>query len=159
LFFEYPTDNNLYVEELCDTQFLIGPDIMAAPIVEQGKTSRNVYFPLADWYDLHTGTLYKNGTSTISNVQITDKVPLFIRIGTAVLLQDTTTVRQTKDLGNVFRVVGAFFLDTRRSNSTVKYYRSSTSMIGIKDYNDQNKIATCISQGCEYVFNMLLTQA
>ncbi len=62
LFFEYPTDNNLYLEELCDTQFLIGPDLMAAPIVEQGKTSRRVYFPLADWYDLHTGKLYNNGT-------------------------------------------------------------------------------------------------
>jgi len=35
---------------------------MAAPIVEQGKTSRRVYFPLADWYDLHTGKLYNNGT-------------------------------------------------------------------------------------------------
>jgi hypothetical protein len=31
-------------------------------------------------------------------------------------------------------------------------------MIGIKDYNDQNKVATCISQGCEYVFNLLLTE-
>jgi hypothetical protein len=31
-------------------------------------------------------------------------------------------------------------------------------MIGIKDYNDQNKVAICIAQGCEYVFNLLLTE-
>jgi alpha-glucosidase (family GH31 glycosyl hydrolase) len=38
LFFEYPLDSNNYIDDIVDTQFLIGPNLMAAPILEQGTT-------------------------------------------------------------------------------------------------------------------------
>ncbi|CAF0739483.1 unnamed protein product, partial [Brachionus calyciflorus] len=33
-------------------QFLVGDDILVAPILDQGKTSRLIYFPGGNWYDL-----------------------------------------------------------------------------------------------------------
>lgn len=33
LFFEFPFDANNYVDEIADTQFLIGGNLMAAPIL------------------------------------------------------------------------------------------------------------------------------
>lgn len=33
LFFVYPSDNNAYVDDIVDTQFMIGTDLLAAPIV------------------------------------------------------------------------------------------------------------------------------
>jgi alpha-glucosidase (family GH31 glycosyl hydrolase) len=45
LFFVYPQDDNTYIDEVSDTQFMIGNNLLAAPIVEQGQTSRKVYFP------------------------------------------------------------------------------------------------------------------
>jgi hypothetical protein len=31
-------------------------------------------------------------------------------------------------------------------------------MISIKDYNDDDKIDKCLSQGCEYAFNLVLNK-
>ncbi len=45
LFFEFPNDPNTYLDDVADTQFLLGPNVMAAPILEPGTTSRKVYFP------------------------------------------------------------------------------------------------------------------
>lgn len=78
LFFEFPADNNLYVDDL-DSQFLIGPNLMAAPIVEPNTTSRKVYFPAESWYNIHSGIQYQPGTTLLKDVELTDKVPLFIR--------------------------------------------------------------------------------
>lgn len=38
LFFVYPGDNNVFFDEICDTQFMIGPDLLAAPILEPNST-------------------------------------------------------------------------------------------------------------------------
>ena len=38
-----------------DDQYLFGPDLLVAPVVEAGTTARQVYLPAGDWYDWHTG--------------------------------------------------------------------------------------------------------
>ena len=49
LFFDFPQDENLYD---LDSQFLIGTEIMAAPILYPNQTSREVYFPGGvKWFD------------------------------------------------------------------------------------------------------------
>lgn len=65
LFFAYPSDNNAFVDDICDTQFLVGADLLAAPILEQNTTSRRVYFPESKWYNFHTGQQYLPGTYSI----------------------------------------------------------------------------------------------
>jgi len=79
LFFVYPSDNNAYVDDIVDTQFMVGPDLLAAPIVEQGSTSRRIYLPESKWYNFHTGQQYIPGTFTLENVSLTDKLPVFLR--------------------------------------------------------------------------------
>ena len=79
MFFVYPSDNNAYVDDIVDTQFMVGPDLLAAPIVEQNSTSRRVYLPESKWYNFHTGQQYLPGTFNLENVSLTDKVPVFLR--------------------------------------------------------------------------------
>jgi len=55
LFFEFPQDNTASLDEVADTQFLVGPNLMVAPIVEQGQIERKVYFPELRWTNLLTG--------------------------------------------------------------------------------------------------------
>ena len=55
LFFEFPQDSNTYLDDIADTQFMIGPNLMAAPILEQGKTERTVYFPQSKWLNFLNG--------------------------------------------------------------------------------------------------------
>lgn len=120
VFFVFPLDNNNYVDEIADTQFLIGNNLMAAPIVQEGVTSRNVYFTSVNWYDFHTGQLYKPATYRIDNIKLTDKVPLYLRENSVVLIQDASSVRSTKDLGNKFTLMAGFHYDQGRSNATHK---------------------------------------
>lgn len=159
LFFVYPADTNNYYDDVADTQFLIGNNLMSAPILEQGKTSRKVYFTTAVWFDFYTGKEYIPGFWNISDVGLTDPVPLFLREGTLILTQNTENVLSTKDLGNVFTLVGGYHLDTRRSNTTHRIYESTGVHISLDDYNNDKKIDSCIAHGCDYVFTTVLTTA
>ncbi|HZV20265.1 MAG TPA: alpha-glucosidase [Hyphomicrobiales bacterium] len=53
LFLHYPNDPNTHGLKY---QFLLGPDLMAAPVLDQGAESVEVYFPKgAEWLDLWSG--------------------------------------------------------------------------------------------------------
>lgn len=65
LFFVFPSDNNLYLDDICDTQFMIGHDLLATPILQPNQTSRRVYFPEGKWYNFYTGNLHNSGTHQI----------------------------------------------------------------------------------------------
>lgn len=39
-------------------QFLLGPDLLVAPVTEEGAETRQVYLPAGDWYDVWTGELH-----------------------------------------------------------------------------------------------------
>jgi alpha-D-xyloside xylohydrolase len=76
LFFDFPADPRCY--EVEDT-FLFGPDILVAPVVEQGARARPVYLPLgAAWYDAWTGEPYRSG-ETLPVAAPLDRIPVFVR--------------------------------------------------------------------------------
>jgi maltase-glucoamylase len=50
----FPMDDKTYA---IDKQFLIGPAFLVTPVLEQGKTEVNGYFPPEFWYDYHDGEL------------------------------------------------------------------------------------------------------
>ncbi|XP_073444186.1 lysosomal alpha-glucosidase [Dendrobates tinctorius] len=52
LFLEFPTDQNTWT---IDRQFLWGDALLITPVLEQGKTEVNGYFPAGAWYALQTG--------------------------------------------------------------------------------------------------------
>lgn len=58
MFFEYPDDELCY--SLCD-QYMFGEDILFAPIVAQGQTSRKVYLPAGTWIDVNSKTNFEGG--------------------------------------------------------------------------------------------------
>lgn len=62
LFFEFPFDTNTYLDDIADTQILIGPNIMATPILEPATTSRKVYFPEVTWLNFQDGQKHNPGT-------------------------------------------------------------------------------------------------
>jgi len=52
LYLAYPEDPQAATQE---QEWLLGPDVLVAPIVEQGATSRAVYFPSGCWRSPETG--------------------------------------------------------------------------------------------------------
>src|SRR4051794_7253747 len=52
LWLAYPHDHRAARQ---DQEWLLGPNILVAPVVTQGDESRSVYFPRGCWRDPHTG--------------------------------------------------------------------------------------------------------
>ncbi len=85
LFLEHPNDATTHTA--CDTQTYLGPALMAAPIVEEGATSRVVYFPDVDggWTDFATAQHIPGGHSRTVAAPL-DTLPLYVRGGHVVAL-------------------------------------------------------------------------
>lgn len=77
LFFEFTNDEECNEVE---DQFMFGPDILVAPVVHQGQTSRRLYLPReAKWRDAWTGEIFKGGQSITVDAPL-EKIPVFIKI-------------------------------------------------------------------------------
>lgn len=86
LWFEYPADQETYLN---DNEYLVGKDLLVAPVVTEGQRKRNVYFPKGDdWRDWQTGELFAGGTTKEIAAPI-EKLPLFVRVGAVIPTQPT----------------------------------------------------------------------
>ena len=64
LFLHYPDDSTLWTVH---DQFLYGADMVVAPVIEEGATSRQVVLPGdMPWRHLWSGKIYQPGTHTVS---------------------------------------------------------------------------------------------
>ena len=80
-FYDFPDDEACF--EDCDA-FMVGPDILCAPVLAQGQTQLSVYLPkLADgalWHGLESGLSYASGRTHVIDVTLAS-IPLFVRAG------------------------------------------------------------------------------
>jgi alpha-glucosidase len=84
LWFEYPDDARTY---LVEDQYLVGRDLLVAPVVVESVTKRHVYFPAGDnWVDWWTGKTYEGGKDADVDAPL-NRLPLFARAGAAILTQ------------------------------------------------------------------------
>lgn len=70
-----------YHAENCDEvtdQFFIGPDIIAAPIIERGASTRTVILPHGSWLSDQGETV--TGPATIAVERALSRIPRFTRI-------------------------------------------------------------------------------
>jgi alpha-glucosidase len=96
LWFAYPGDARA---SLVDDQFLAGGDLLVAPVLHEGQTRRDVYFPQGDaWIDWWDGTRHAGGTTAQIAAKL-DRLPLFIRAGAGVPV--APVVQNTGDLKTV----------------------------------------------------------
>lgn len=77
LLFDYQHDDNTWN---LDDQFLVGSDLLIAPILQPGATTRRVYLPAGLWYDFWTGRTESGGRLVTVEAPL-DTCPLFIRGG------------------------------------------------------------------------------
>ncbi|MEM9734704.1 MAG: TIM-barrel domain-containing protein [Pseudomonadota bacterium] len=70
----------------CDT-FMLGPDVLVAPVVEEGANAISVDLPKSEsgWMDFHTGQVHKGGESVNVSAPL-DRFGLFVRCGTVLPL-------------------------------------------------------------------------
>jgi alpha-D-xyloside xylohydrolase len=82
LFVDFPDDPGAWQVE---DQFLFGPDLLIAPVLEAGATTRDVYLPAGrPWISAATGARHDAGA--VVRVPTTpDRIPVFTREGADVL--------------------------------------------------------------------------
>jgi alpha-glucosidase len=96
LWFAYPADTRA---SLVDDQFLLGGDLLVAPVLHEGQRSREVYFPQGDaWVDWWDGSRHEGGTMAKVAAPL-ERLPLFIRAGAAV--PTSPVVQHTGEMQNV----------------------------------------------------------
>jgi alpha-D-xyloside xylohydrolase len=78
MFFDFADDEACYTIE---DQYMFGPDLLVAPVLQYGAASRSVYLPPgASWTDALSGKAYSGG-QTISVPVSLDYIPVFCRDG------------------------------------------------------------------------------
>jgi alpha-glucosidase len=63
-----------------DDEFMVGTDLLAAPILRPAQTSRLVYLPEGMWFDFWTGRQFQGGATVRVDAPL-ETVPLFVRAG------------------------------------------------------------------------------
>lgn len=78
LFYDFPEDKDSW--EIEDA-YMFGPDLLVAPVMEEGVTERSVYLPKgAAWKDAYTKRTYEGGQRVTVPAPI-DIIPVFMRDG------------------------------------------------------------------------------
>ena len=80
LLLNYQDDPNTYN---LDDEFMIGNDLLVAPVLKPDVTKRLVYLPRGIWYDYWTNKKYEGGTMISADAPL-ETVPMFVRGGSII---------------------------------------------------------------------------
>jgi alpha-glucosidase (family GH31 glycosyl hydrolase)/beta-glucosidase/6-phospho-beta-glucosidase/beta-galactosidase len=77
-------------------QYFLGNELLVAPIIDPGTTSRPVYLPQGTWYNIFTREQYEGGQTIIADANI-DEIPIFAPSGSIIprLADDVETLVDT----------------------------------------------------------------
>lgn len=153
LFFEFPEEENCYDETVQNEQFLIGSSLMVVPIIYQGQSTTNAYFPAGAWYDLLTGVAIQYASQSPAIRQVTNVLPaptpVFIREGSAVYTQNTINITRSADLGDDFDLIVAV---KKLDDGS---YRADGVVSGCHVQDESTFYDLCVAQNC--MVNMTIT--
>jgi len=83
LVYHFPDDARCRTESF---DFLLGPGLLVASVLEPGATSRDVYLPAgAEWYDYTNGARYSGGQTVTLDAPL-ERIPLLARAGSLIPL-------------------------------------------------------------------------
>lgn len=147
LVYDYPNDKK--VENYVDA-WMFGDYMLAAPVVNEGQTSKDIYLPEGTWFDYFKGTSY-NGAQNIKYVVDSLKwsdIPLFIKKGAIIPSQDYMNYVGEKPVSNIYLDI---FPDSKKT--TFKYYDDDGKTYNYEKggYFIQNM--TSYDKGNSYEFN------
>ena len=78
--FAYPADPIFHWEQ---TEFMFGPDLLVAPVLWEGATTRSLRLPEGTWFDFWTDQRYEGGRNITVAAPI-DRIPIFVRGGASI---------------------------------------------------------------------------
>jgi alpha-glucosidase len=83
LFAEFPDDPSV---RLVEDQVMVGPALLAAPILEPGAVARRVVLPPGFWFDWHSAEMLEGGRTIDADAPL-ERMPLYVRANSALPTQ------------------------------------------------------------------------
>ena len=78
MFHDFPNDSTCWD---IDDQYMLGPDLLVAPVLHPGQRQRRVYLPHgASWTDLASGTVHQGGAEIVMEAPL-EAIPVLARNG------------------------------------------------------------------------------
>lgn len=137
-----------------DDEYLWGKDVLIAPVLTQGATSRQVTFPAGTWVDYANPTKAYEGGSTISYNAPLEVLPMFVRGGSIIPtadydMENTGNYKDDSYTLNIYPVIGCegsytLFEDDRTSTSTVE--NGKYALLTFKDVMTKNALDITLSK-------------
>jgi len=81
LLLEYPDDSETFK---ADGEFLIGKELLVAPVVEKEALTKEIYLPQGDWIDYNNGKTIYRGKQWITYPAPLNVVPVFVKRGSVI---------------------------------------------------------------------------
>ena len=109
LLWEFGQDPEARVQDDC---FLLGPDLLVAPVLEEGAGARAVYLPQhpGGWFDVHDGTPLEGGRRHRVAAPL-GRLPLFARAGALIATSGAEGSIVFLMAGSPDRASGSVYLD------------------------------------------------
>jgi alpha-glucosidase len=154
-FYDFEHDANTFEE---NDDFMLGPFLLVASVVEKGQRKREVYLPSgpSGWYEFHTGKWFRSG-QTITVPTPLDYCPLFVREDGIIPLHTGEIHPPNACEGREFRI----FPPTSIGETTYElfeddgeswaYKKGQYTIVRIHLVSDQQKISLHVETKGEYV--------
>ena len=94
LVYHYDKDTNA---RSCNDEFMVGENILVAPVVMQGMTKRMVYLPEGEWYDYWTKEKFAGQSWIIKDAPI-DVCPIYVKAGSVIPTMEDMSYVGEKEL-------------------------------------------------------------
>jgi alpha-D-xyloside xylohydrolase len=115
-------------------EYMFGPSLLIAPVVEQGMTTRQVYLPAGtDWYNYWTDELLHGG-QTITVAAPIDIIPIFVKAGSILPLGEpveSTNQRQRIATLKIYPGTDADFALYNDDGKTYAYEQGKLDLVHI----------------------------
>ena len=135
----YHTEKDTAVANIQD-QYLWGQSVLVAPVIEPGKTSREVYFPAGKWYSIDNPAKVFVGPVKAECEAPLHEIPVFAKAGTFIPMADYE-MRSTEKY-NPSRFLVKYYTGAKKSEySLFDDNRTSTGTIEDKKYQLINFLA------------------
>jgi len=140
LIVDYVEDEAVYNIE---DEYILGRNMLVAPLIKEGCSSREIYLPKGKWYDFFTGELY-DGEQVIEYSCELERIPVFCKEGTCLPLHINRKL-----------IMGTNTEDSSISNSMQEY--ENFCLFCYRDCDLQfaddcgNKISASLRSDCMYI--------
>ena len=124
IMFGYPNDTNETVT-VTNCEYLFGANILVAPVITSGATTRDVYLPADNWLDYNTKSNLYSGPVNITAAAPIQTIPLFVN-ASAIIPRGDIWQGNNSWTTNWAPYLRIEFFPSENSGSSFPYYTGSS---------------------------------